>query len=299
MQKVILFYKFVPITDPESVMFWQRNLCEKLELKGRIIISKHGINATLGGELTKLRNYKREMSDHSLFKKIMYKWSDGAAENFPKLSIKVREEIVSFKAPDELKVGENGVVGGGKHLKPKALHELIAEKGDDVIFYDGRNAYEAQIGQFKNTIVPNVETTKDFISDLESGEISNYKDRPIVTYCTGGIRCEVLSVLMKNRGFEEVYQMEGGIIKYGEAFKNDGLWEGKLYVFDGRMVTEFDEGAKDIADCIHCNGKTSRFINCDNKKCNKLIIVCEKCENNETCSKECAKITNRGRVLTK
>ena len=109
----------------------------------------------------------------------------------------------------------------------------LKKRGEEVIFYDGRNAYEAQVGRFKNTIVPNVKTTRDFKKDIESGEISKFKDRPIVTYCTGGIRCEILSSLMVNRGYKEVYQIDGGIVKYGEAFKDNGLWEGKLYVFDG------------------------------------------------------------------
>jgi UPF0176 protein len=290
MEKIILYYKFIPINDPETVKFWQRALCEKLNLKGRILISKHGINGTLGGEIDDLKNYCKEMNIHPKFKKIVYKWSEGGASNFPRLSIKVKDEIVAFDAADELKVDEKGVVGGGKHLKPAALHKLLEEKGEDVIFYDGRNAYEAQVGRFKNTIVPNVETTRDFLNDIETGEISNFKDKPIVTYCTGGIRCEILSSLMKNRGYEEVYQMDGGIVKYGEKYKNDGYWEGKLYVFDGRMVTAFDESAEDLGSCVHCSAKTSNFENCVNKMCNKLMLVCGDCQEVPSCSEPCSEI---------
>lgn len=285
-----MYYQFTPIKDPEMVKLWQRNLCQRLNLKGRILISEHGINGTLGGDINDVKRYVREMREHQQFKKIVFKWSDGNGDDFPKLKVKVRPEIVSFKVSEELKVDEKGVVGGGKHLKPEQLHKLLKERGDEVIFYDGRNAYEAQVGRFKNTVVPNVRTSKDFVVDIEKGEISNYKDRPIVMYCTGGIRCEILSSMMLSRGYKEVYQMDGGIVKYGEKYGSDGYWEGKLYVFDGRMVTAFDDKAEDIGSCYHCEGKTSRFINCANVKCNKLFLICDECsETINTCSEVCAK----------
>lgn len=276
MEKIILYYKFVPIADPETAMFWQRTLCESLGLKGRILISPHGINGTLGGDLQALKNYVKQMNLHPKFKGITYKWSDGGAEHFPKLKVKVKPEIVAFDAADELVVDDNGLVGGGKHLKPAALHKLMAERGDEVIFYDGRNMYEAQIGRFKNTIVPNVATSRDFIKDIEEGEISKYKDRPIVTYCTGGIRCEILSVLMRHRGYKEVYQLDGGIVKYGEKYGDDGYWEGKLFVFDDRMKMGFSDKAQDIAHCEQCGKKTSNLVNSTNVR-RKLHVLCEDC----------------------
>lgn len=263
-------------------MLWQKELCEKLELKGRIIISPHGINGTLGGDIENLRKYKRAMNASEVFRGIKYKWSDGTGEEFPKLSVKVREELVSFKKPDEVKVGEKGVEGGGKHLKPEALHKLVEEKEGDVIFFDGRNAYEAQVGKFKDAIVPDTETTRDFVREIESGKYDDIKDKPVVTYCTGGIRCEVLSVLMKNRGFKEVYQMDGGIVKYGEKYGDDGLWEGNLYIFDDRMTHKFSDKAKDIGECVHCAGKTSNFENCADVSCNKLVLICESCKDQKT-----------------
>jgi UPF0176 protein len=257
-------------------MFWQRALCEKLSLKGRVLISEHGINGTLGGDLQHLKYYTRDMKAHSSFKDIMWKWSDGSADYFPKLQVRVRDEIVAFDAADELKVDENGVVGGGTHLTPTALHELVAERGEDVIFYDGRNMFEAQIGHFKNAVVPNVEHSRDFKQDIENGEISQYKDRPIVTYCTGGIRCEILTALMKSRGYEEVYQLDGGIVKYGEQYGREGLWEGKLYVFDDRMQMSFREDAVDIASCYSCGKSTSRQVNSLGER-RKLYVCCEDC----------------------
>lgn len=277
MQKVILYYKFVPVSDPAITMRWQRELCTRLELKGRIIVSPQGINGTLGGEIENLREYKREMNRSILFKGIMYKWSDGTGAEFPKLSVKVRDELVAFHASDELVVSEKGIENGGTHLKPEQVHELIAQRGDEVIFFDGRNAYEAQVGRFKNAIIPAIENTPDFLKEIEDPKYDSIKQRPVITYCTGGVRCEILSVLMKNRGFKEVYQMDGGIVKYGEKFGDDGFWEGNLYIFDGRMNHTFSANAKDIGDCTHCDGKTSNFINCGDKSCNKLILVCQQC----------------------
>jgi UPF0176 protein len=258
-------------------MRWQRELCTRLNLKGRVIISKHGINGTLGGELLNLRRYKQEMNSSEIFRGITYKWSRGNGNEFPKLCVKVRSELVAFDRPDEVKVNEDGVVGGGKHLKPEEVHKLVEKKGDDVVFFDGRNAYEAKVGKFKNAIIPDTKTTKDFVSELESGKFDQLKDKSVVTYCTGGIRCEILSALMKNRGFKDVYQIDGGIVKYGEKYGDDGLWEGNLYIFDGRMNHKFSEDAKDIGKCSGCKSKTSNYVNCEDKTCDLLMLVCKKC----------------------
>lgn len=275
MQKIILYYKFMPVADPEAVRLWQRTLGEKLNLKGRVLISPHGINGTLGGELTDLKAYVKETKQY--FKGTDFKWSAGRREDFPKLVVKVRDEIVTFGAAGELQVDENGVRGGGKHLKPAELHRLLQERGGEVIFFDGRNKHEAAIGKFKDAVVPDVSHTRDFLKELEDPKYDDIKDKPVVTYCTGGVRCEVLTPLMKSRGFKEVYQLDGGIAKYGEAYGDSGLWEGALYVFDDRRATKFTAKAKDIAACIHCSAKTSNYENCSNKACNDLVVICQAC----------------------
>ncbi|MDB5175406.1 MAG: hypothetical protein JWM81_264 [Candidatus Saccharibacteria bacterium] len=277
MEKIILFYKFGPVADPEAIKLWQRTLCEMHNLKGRIIISPHGINGTLGGKLADLKAYVKATKTYPSFKGTEFKWSDGGNEHFPRLAVKVREEIVTFGAADEISVNESGIVGGGKHLKPEAVHKLIEERGDDVVFFDGRNAYEAAVGKFKNAVVPDIEHTRDFAKELEDPKYDAIKDKPVVTYCTGGIRCEVLSVLMKNRGFKEVYQIDGGIVKYGQKYADKGHWEGSLYVFDDRMGVKFSDDAVDIGECVHCQGKTSNYENCANKSCNKLVLICDDC----------------------
>lgn len=288
MQKIILYYKFAPLADPEAVKMWQKNLCEQLGLKGRILISKHGINGTLGGDIDALKKYVKETKLFMPFKGTAFKWSEGGSAHFPRLSVKVRDEIVAFGAADELQVDEKGVVGGGVHLKPEQVHKLVEDRGEDVVFFDGRNAYEAEVGKFKNAVVPDTSTSKDFIKELDSDKYDHLKDKAVVTYCTGGIRCEILSALMKNRGFKEVYQMDGGIVKYGEKYKDDGLWEGSLYVFDDRMGVNFSDKAKDIGVCVHCNSSTSNYENCAVKTCNKLVLICKDCHTSKELCANCA-----------
>lgn len=275
MQKILLYYKFQPVADPEAVRLWQRALCEKLNLKGRILISTHGINGTVGGDIEACKAYARETKQY--FKNMQFKWSDGERDYFPKLQVKVRPEIVAFGAGEELQVDETGVVDGGIHLKPAEVNELVNTYGDEVVFFDGRNAYEAAVGRFKNAVIPNTRTSKDFIAELDSGRYDHLKDKKVVTYCTGGIRCEILTPLMKHRGFKEVYQIDGGIVKYGETYGDDGLWEGSLYVFDDRMGVKFTDKAVDIGECIHCKAKTSNYENCALKRCNELVLICQDC----------------------
>lgn len=278
LNRIALYYAFAPLQDPEAVRLWQRALCEKLGLRGRILVSRHGLNGTVGGTLDAVKQYVKATREHPAFRDMDVKYSEGGAEDFPRLSVKARDEIVSFGAPDELTVDESGVVGGGTHLTPKQVHELVEEKkadGKDVVFFDGRNAFEAQIGRFKGAVVPDVSTTHDFIAELESGKYDHLKDQAVVTYCTGGIRCEVLSALMVNRGFTDVYQIEGGIVRYGEAFGDSGLWEGSLYVFDRRMSMDFTEDAKVIGRCAECSGPTSLLRNCSDPGCRTLQPFCE------------------------
>ena len=281
MQKILLYYKFTPLSDPEAVKLWQKTLCENLNLCGRILMSRHGLNGTVGGDIGDLKAYIRATKQYPGFRDTVFKWSDGAREDFPRMSVKSRRELVGFKnVDDEFEVDENGVIGGGKHLKPQEVNELVEAYGDDVVFFDGRNAHEAKIGKFKDAIVPDTRTSRDFIAELESDKYDDIKGKKVITYCTGGVRCEVISAMMKKRGFKEVYQIDGGIVKYGETFGDDGLWEGALRVFDARMTVKFSERAKTIGECTHCGAKTSNFENCANVTCNELALICETCKEN-------------------
>jgi len=270
--KILLYYAFTPLADPQSVRLWQRELCESLGLKGRILISKDGINGTVGGDLPSVKKYLRRTREHPAFTDLDAKWSEGTGADFPRLSIKVRDEIVSFGAVGELAVGQEGVVGGGTRLTPEQLHELVAER--PVTFFDGRNRIEAAIGRFENAVVPDVANTREFVAELESGRYDHLKSEPIVTYCTGGVRCEVLSSLMVNRGFTQVYQLDGGIARYGEKYGDDGLWRGSLYVFDERLSIDFSDHAAVVGLCYRCESPTRTTANCVDPSCRAQFVVC-------------------------
>jgi UPF0176 protein len=267
MQKIILFYKFTPVADAVMTMRWQRELCARLNLRGRIIIACHGINATLGGELDDVRSYIKVMNLTPEFKGIEYKWSDGGREDFPKLSVKVRDELVTLAPGEDFDPFDRGTP-----LRPAAWHEYL-KTHPDVTLLDARNDYESDIGAFQGAVKPKIKTFKQIKTELEKLP----KDRPVLTYCTGDIRCEYLSAYMKHRGFKDVYHLDGGIVKYGEAFGDDGLWEGKCYVFDRRMKLKFSDRSKDIGVCVHCGSATSGQVNCADVSCNRQFVVCGDC----------------------
>ena len=280
--KVILFYVFTPVPDPEAIRVWQLSLAGSLGLRGRVIVSRHGINATLGGDVDVLKRYVRGLREYAPFRGADVKWSAGRALEdgvttalFPRLSVKVRDEVVTFGVPDELEVDERGVVDGGTRLSPHELHELVASR--DVVLLDGRNRVESEVGRFAGAVRPDVETTRDFVDLLDSGAYDHLKDRPVVTYCTGGIRCEVLTPLMRRRGFREVYQLDGGIHRYGETFGDRGLWEGSMYVFDGRTTVEFSSDAAVVGRCDTCGTPSRAVVDCTHPACVRQVVRCEGC----------------------
>lgn len=285
--KILLFYHFTPLPDPEAIRWWQWELCRSLKLRGRIIISQHGINATIGGSVENCKTYLRKTRAYPGFRELDIKWSAGTglddagySTDFPKLRVRVRDELVTFGAPEELVVDQFGVVGGGTHLSPEQVNALVAEH-PDAVFFDGRNAVEAAVGRFKDAVVPDTSTTHDFLTELDSGKYDHLKEKPVITYCTGGIRCEVLTVLMKNRGFADVYQVDGGIVGYGERFGNDGLWQGSLTVFDGRSVIDLGPDPQVIGRCHRCGGPTSQLQNCSDLACQERLVTCDDCADDQ------------------
>ena len=275
--KILLYYVFTPLADPDAIRLWQQTLCESLGLRGRILISPHGINGTVGGDLDAVKRYLRRTREYPAFARLDAKWSEGTGDDFPRLRVRMRDEIVSFGAPSELRVDETGVLGGGTKVDPEQLHALVDERGDELVFFDGRNAIEAEIGRFRGAVVPEVTNTRDFVAELDSGKYDHLKERPVVTYCTGGVRCEVLSALMVDRGFREVYQLDGGIARYGESYRDRGLWDGSLYVFDNRVSVDFSDGAAVIGRCYRCGAGSNRVRNCSEPGCREQRVACDGC----------------------
>ena len=268
MERIILFYKFYPIADPAVMKLWQLELCRRLNLTGRVIVSPAGLNGTLGGRLADLKAYRRSLKSWPPGRDIDYKWSAGCRDDFPKLSVKVRPEPVTLQTNQDF-AAWRAPVG----LTPQQWHQYL-EKHPDVLVLDARNDYESSIGCFrvKNLIKPAIKTFKEI-----KGVVAQLpKDQPILTYCTGDIRCEYLSAYMHTQGFAQVHHLRGGIIKYGQAYRDRGFWQGKCYVFDKRMKLSFSDESQDIARCLNCRQATSEQVNCDD--CNRQLVVCLKCQ---------------------
>lgn len=284
MYRVLLYYKYVQIDDPELVKNSQIELCKKLNLLGRILIATEGINGTVCGTEAEIEEYKKAMGEDERFADIIYKESSAEEQVFPKLRVAVRTEIVTLSAGDEVKAEE-----AAQYITPDELNALM-HSGEEFYLLDARNNYEWAVGKFKDAITPDIENFRDFPKAIK--EYEPLKKKKIVTYCTGGVRCEKASALMKKEGFENVYQLHGGIVTYGNQFPDDG-YEGKCYVFDKRITVDVNTPDKEviISKCHHCGTRTARIINCSNVLCNKQIICCESCDAQFQggCSDECGK----------
>jgi UPF0176 protein len=285
MYQVLLYYEFAKVADPDAFTEQTRSFCQEHNLKGRILISEEGINGTCCGAKADTDAYKAWMKKHKGFENTWYKEQTISHMPFPKLKVRSREELVTLRS------GSLPVEKGGIHLSPKEVNEMA--KRDDVVFLDTRNEIESRVGKFKGAIAPNMKTFRDFPKTLE--ELDDLKDKKIITYCTGGIRCEKATVLMKEHGFEHVYQISGGIYNYCTQFP-DGLFEGTCFVFDDRMQIGFgkdkavlDEAEVDktklISNCEFCKEKSARCVNDERFKTRELVVCCEACDEAKNISK--------------
>ncbi|HWM24352.1 MAG TPA: rhodanese-related sulfurtransferase [Chthoniobacterales bacterium] len=264
---VILFYKYVAITDAESFAAEQRRLCESLRLKGRILIAAEGINGTLAGPEESVNRYIATLRSDARFADLEFKVSAGDAGTFPKLVVKVRAEIVTLNA---------GAIAPDKdnQLSPREWKRMM-EENPDAVPLDIRNRFESDAGKFENAVVCDIEHFRElpqYVDRLES-----LKDKTVLMYCTGGIRCEKASALFRSKGFKNVFQLHGGIAAYQEQFGNDH-WQGECFVFDQRMTVRVEEGLVQIGRCAHTGRATSRFVNCLHDPCHKLFILSAEAE---------------------
>lgn len=264
---VILFYKYVPIAEPECFAHEQRALCSSLGLKGRVLIATEGINGTLAGPVDAVNEYISALHADERFGDVQIKLSYGDESTFPKLVVKVRKEIVALGA---------GPLAADQHnqLSPAEWKRML-EEDRDVVLLDVRNRYESDAGRFQGAVVCEIEHFRElpeFVSRLD-----HLKNRKVLMYCTGGIRCEKASALLRSRGFDRVFQLHGGIVTYQEQFGNEH-WQGDCFVFDQRMTVRVDDGLVEIGRCAHTGATTSRFVNCLHDPCHKLFILSEAAE---------------------
>ena len=280
----LLFYKYTLIQDPETFVAEHLKFCQDLGLHGRILVAKEGINGSVSGTKEQIETYKSTLRNLPEFAGIEFK--EGGAEDhiFQKMHVRLRKEICALKLEDDV-----DPLAPTDYIEPEEVHEILKNEDKDYIFIDTRNNYEWKSGKFKNALTLDIEYFRDFPAAVK--EIENLKDKKVITYCTGGIRCEKAARYLQKVGFKNVRQIHGGILRYGE--KTDGYgWEGNCFMFDDRLGVPINksEDACLISECSHCHTLCDRYRNCSNVDCNILYISCEECDEklgafcSETCS---------------
>jgi UPF0176 protein len=273
---ILLYYKYVRIDDPQAFRDEHFNLCKELGLKGRIIIATEGINGTVEGTDESCREYQRILVSDPRFADIHWKVSVGTENGtaFPRLSVKLRKEIVSLHLGDDDEDIDPNVMTG-VHLKPEQLRQWY-EEGREFHIVDMRNGYELEVGKFEGTVFPELDNFRDLKKNLK--KIEDLKDKTVLTVCTGGVRCEKASGLLVREGFKDVYQLDGGMVTYMEKYPGQDF-KGSLYVFDKRLTLNFTDPAKHeiIGRCKRCKAPSEHYVNCANLNCHDHFICCIDC----------------------
>ncbi len=276
--ELIIFYKYTPVADPKGFMEWQRRTCTELGILGRIIVAHEGINGTVEGTPEAIAEYARRMHEqngvqgtYGDFADVWFKSSPGTGTSFVKLVVKLRKEIVTTGLAQEEMVNPNQTTG--THITPNELKQWI-ERGEKFEIIDMRNDYEYAVGHFAgshNSLMENYRDLSKVVPQFES-----LKDKKVLTVCTYGVRCETASGYLKQNGFKDVYQLEGGIGSYMKQYPGQDFL-GSLYVFDARMTERFTDKYEVVGQCVNCGGKSERFGNCAWNECHKQIIICDTC----------------------
>ncbi|RKP58063.1 rhodanese-related sulfurtransferase [Cohnella endophytica] len=284
--RILLFYKYVEIPDAAALTAEHLQYCKELGIRGRILIADEGINGTLSGTFEQTEAYMTAMHANPLFSDLLFKIDPSDGHAFKKLFVRHKKELVTLRYDKKL----NPHVDGGDRLNPKQFHEHLQR--DDVIILDGRSGYEYDLGHFRGAIRPDLETFREFPEWIRNNLTEEHKDKPILTYCTGGIRCEMLTAVLKNEGFGNVYQLDGGIVTYGQDPEVQGRgFDGNCYVFDERVsvrINQTDEHVL-VGTCHHCGTPTDKYINCADDTCHLQHLVCDECESEKRgyCSTDC------------
>jgi UPF0176 protein len=280
---VLLYYKYVTIENPQALMEAQRKLCQELNLKGRILIAHEGINGTLEGTAEAIEIYCAQTIQWPGLEDIWFKKSAGIGDAFPKLSIKVRGEIVTGALANDV----NPTQSTGKYVTAEQLHEWL-ETGKEIYIVDMRNDYEQKIGHFEGSVFSGMANFRDLSETATT--LNHLKNKTVVTVCTGGVRCEKASGFLLENGFNDVYQLHGGIVTYMEKYPNQHF-KGKLYVFDKRICMGFNIDAPEheiVGRCERCNALSENFVNCANNECHKHFICCYNCMSTTTSKPYCS-----------
>ena len=285
--KVLSFYKYVNVEDPESFAKEHLEWCKNNEVKGKVYLAKEGINGSVFGNDKITEKYKTHLKSYKIFEDVWFKETETDMIAFNKMYVRVKSEIVNSGLIN------TKLENTAPKLTPEQLLKFYESKKDFIII-DTRNWYESKIGRFKNAITPHITHFREWPKVVKT--LEEYKEKTIVTYCTGGIRCEKASAYLKEKGFKDVYQINGGILNYIQQYP-DTYWEGGMFVFDERKVFEPNtkEELKYTANCHFCGKPSAYHINCHNQNCDKIIVCCHECktENEYCCSDECRASENK------
>ncbi|CAN5814621.1 rhodanese-related sulfurtransferase [soil metagenome] len=266
--RILLYYCYTPLEDPEAFREEHHLLCLELNLLGRIIVAAEGINGTVSGLTENCEKYMQHLKADPRFATIDFKVEESDGHAFAKLHVRHKPEIVHSRLRHVKPYEKTGV-----HVSPGEFKKLKDQ--EDVVLVDVRSDYEYNVGKFKNAITLDLENFRDFPDRVE--RLKPYQGKKVVTYCTGGIKCEKASAYLLEQGFENVYQLHGGIIKYGLEEGGEDF-EGKCYVFDNRLTVDVNKvNPVVISRCHVCQEPSDRMVNCANPVCNIHVAICEKC----------------------
>lgn len=282
--QVLLYYNYVHIEDPEVFAADHLQFCKELGLKGRILVAEEGINGTVSGTVEQTQDYMDAMHADEKFADMVFKIDESEEHAFKKMHVRPRKELVTLRLEDDI----NPLETTGKYLEPKAFYEAMQD--EDVIVLDARNDYEFDLGHFRGAIRPDIETFRELPEWVRENK-EMFEGKKILTYCTGGIRCEKFSGWLVKEGFEDVAQLHGGIAMYGKDPEVQGdLWDGRMYVFDERISVPVNQKEHVIIGKDYYDGEPcERYINCANPECNRQYLSSEENEHKylRSCSHEC------------
>lgn len=284
--EVLLYYKYAPIEQPDTFARQHFEMCRELGLRGRILVAHEGVNGTVSGTVESTLAYREQMHAAPGFQDMQFKIDKADGHVFQKLFVRARPEIVTLGLGAQ-DVDPNELTG--EKLSPAAFFEAMEEQ--DAIILDGRNDYETDLGYFEGALCPPVKNFRDFPEWIREN-LSHAKDKKILTYCTGGIRCEKLSGFLMKEGFQHVFQLEGGIVGYGKDPAVRGQkFKGKCYVFDERIGVDsnFAEDACLVSRCAVTGEPTDRYVNCAHPPCNRQFFLSKAGQSQfgRYCSQEC------------